>query len=30
MHECYTMQILKTKKTKTIKKNGHKEQRDEA
>ena len=30
MHECYAMQILKTKKTKTTKKNGHKEQREEA
>ena len=30
MHECYAMQILKTKKTKTTKKNGHKEYRDEA
>ena len=29
MHECYAMQILKTEKTKTTKKNGHKEQRDE-
>ena len=29
MHECYAMQILETKKTKTTKKNGHKEQRDE-
>ena len=24
MHECYAMKILETKKTKTIKKNGHK------
>ena len=30
MHECYAMQILETKKIKTTKKNGHKEQRDEA
>ena len=30
MHECYAMQILKTKKMKTTKKNGHKEQREEA
>ena len=33
MHECYAMQILKKKqkkKTKTVKQNGHKEQRDEA
>ena len=30
MHECYAMQILETKKTKTVKKNGHKDQRDEA
>ena len=35
MHECYAMQILKTKKkkqnkTKKAKKNCHKEQRDEA
>ena len=33
MHECYAMQILKIKNKKqnnTTKKNGHKEQRDEA
>ena len=30
MHECYAMQILKIKKTKTTKKKGHKEWRDEA
>ena len=30
MYECYAMQILKTKKTKSTKKNGYKEQRDEA
>ena len=30
MHERYAMQILKTKKMKTTKKNGHKEQREEA
>ena len=30
MHECYAMQILKTKKIKRTKKNGHKELRDEA
>ena len=29
MHECYAMQILKTKKTKTTKKYGHKEKRYE-
>ena len=29
MHKCYAMQILEKKKTKTIKKNGHKEQSDE-
>ena len=27
MHKCYAMQILKTKKAKTMKKNGHKKQR---
>ena len=30
MLECYAMQILKSKKTKTTRKNGYKEQRDEA
>ena len=31
MHECYTMQILeKNKESKTTKRNGHKEQRNEA
>ena len=30
MHECYAMQILKIKKTKTTKKHDHKEQRYEA
>ena len=31
MHECYAMQILEeNKESKTIKRNGHKEQRDEA
>ena len=30
MHECYEIQVLETKKTKTAKKNGHKEWRDEA
>ena len=31
MHEFYAMQILeKNKERKTIKRNGHKEQRDEA
>ena len=30
MHECYAMQILETRKTKTAKKNGHEEQKDEA
>ena len=29
MHECYAIQILETRKTKIVKKNGHKEQRDE-
>ena len=29
MHECYAKQILEAKKTKTTKKKGHKEQRDE-
>ena len=31
MHECYAMQILEeNKESKTIKRNGHKEQRDKA
>ena len=30
MLECNAMQILKTKRNKTTKKNSHKEQRDEA
>ena len=30
MHECYAMQILEKQRMKTTKKNGHKEQSDEA